>query len=125
MKQLKRANIIMSKKLLCNDARSYQRSVNRVADGSRLVPKQFDDEIPWSPASMIGSSCRLLLISQSQHEVKIGLQSEFKSSRFRDQVHRAVFFPKNMLPAEHRHYSYHPITQPRLTPIYLPLNYGF
>ena len=72
----------MSKKLRCNDARSYQRSVNRVADGSRLVPKQFDDEIPWSPAPSIGSR-RLLLISQSQHEVKIGLQSEFKSSQFR------------------------------------------
>ena len=80
----------MSKKLCCNDARSYQRSVNRVADGSRLVPKQFDDEIPWSPAPSIGSR-RLLLISQSQHEVKIGLQSEFKSSRFWDQVHGCIF----------------------------------
>ena len=31
----------------------------------------------------------------------------------------AVFFPR--MPAEHRHYSSHPISE-RLTPIYLPLN---
>ena len=36
MKQLKRANIITLKNLRCNDARSYQRPVNRVADGSRF-----------------------------------------------------------------------------------------
>ena len=89
MHQLKRANIITLKKLRCNDARSYQRSVNRVADGSRLVPKQFDDEIPWSPVVDWIESGYCSLVNPSMKS-KLDFNQNSKAVDF-DQVHGCIF----------------------------------